>query len=555
MNEKRNGENMATATAPDVRCVIYTRKSTTEGLDSNFSSLDAQREACEAFIKSQASAGWRTLPIQYDDGGFTGGNMERPAFQQMITDIKEGQIDCVVVYKIDRLSRSLLDFAKMMEIFDRHNVSFVSITQEFNTSTSMGRLMLNILLSFAQFEREIISERTRDKIAAARKKGKWVGGYPVLGYDIDPLNRRLVVNEEEAEKVRAVLDIFIETRSFSDTLERLNEKGMTTKTWTTRKGKVIESRPFNRARLICLLSNPLYIGKVPYKGEMYDGEHEAIIEPETWSRAREILSNGCAVGRSAAKTKQNGLLTGILRCASCDAPMTRTYAMKKGKKYSYYVCSNAHRNGWKSCSVKSVNAEDIESFVSERLRDIGGSEEMMREIAVRAAEEHKREKKTLDNEKDRLEKDVTKLNTEIARLTRKNAGEKNNGNGENIERHAEIGRLVETASARVAAINGELMRLEGSVVNESEVKRAFTLFDTIWEVLHPKEQSRIAHLVLDRVDYGGQDGAVSMSFNPSGIRALAAEMKTKRQPGGRRPGAEEKTTTLSSKLRTATAGL
>jgi len=511
--------------------VIYTRKSTTEGLDSNFSSLDAQREACEAYIKSQASAGWRTLPIQYDDGGFTGGNMERPAFQQMIMDIKDGKIDCVVIYKIDRLSRSLLDFAKMMEIFERHNVSLVSITQSFDSGTSMGRLILNILLSFAQFEREIISERTRDKIAAARKKGKWVGGYPVLGYDLEPMNRRLVVNEEEKKQVRAVFDTFIETRSLSGTLERLNGIGMSTKTWTTRKGKIIESRPFNRARLICLLSNPLYIGKVPYKSEMYDGEHEAIIEPETWSRAREILSNGCAVGRSAAKTKQNGLLTGILRCASCDAPMTRTYAMKKEKKYSYYVCSNAHRNGWKSCAVKSVNADDIENFASERLRDIGGSLEMMNEIALRSAEDYKRKKETLENEKGRLEKDIAKLNAEIARLTRKDAGEKNGGNEKDVERHAEIGRLVETATTRIAAINGELMRLEGSVASEKEVERAFSLFGEIWDVLHPKEQSRITHLVLDRVDYGGQEGSISISFDPSGIRVLAAEMSMNKRKG------------------------
>jgi len=514
-----------------VRCVIYTRKSTSEGLDSGFTSLDAQREACEAYIKSQSGAGWRSLPVRYDDGGFTGGNMDRPAFQRMITDIKDGKIDCVVIYKIDRLSRSLIDFAKMMEIFEGHNVSLVSITQSFDSGTSMGRLILNVLLSFAQFEREIISERTRDKIAAARKKGKWVGGYPVLGYDIDPLNRRLVVNEEEAEKVRAVFDTFIETRSFSETLERLNEMGVETKTWTTRKGKVKEGCSFNRARLICLLSNPLYIGKVPYKEEMYEGEHEAIIGPETWSRAREILNNGCAVGRSAAKTKQNGLLTGILRCAACDAPMTRTYAMKKGKKYSYYVCSNARRNGWKSCAVKSVNAGDIENFVSERLRDIGGSEEMMDEIAARAAGDRKRKKATLENEKGMLEKDIAKLNTEIARLTRKSAGGKNKGNGRDAERLVEIGRLVETKTARAAVINGELMRLEGSVVNGKEIERAFSLFGEIWDVLHPKEQSRIAHLILDRVDYGGRDESISISFNSSGIRSLATEMGVKKRKG------------------------
>jgi hypothetical protein len=205
--------------------------------------------------------------------------------------------------------------------------------------------------------------------------------------------------------------------------------------------------------------------------------------------------------------------------------------MKKGKKYSYYVCSNAHRNGWKSCSVKSVNADDIENFVSERLRDIGGSEDMMREITVQAMDEHKRKKETLEKEKGALGKDVARLNAEIARLTRRDALGKANGNGKDIERHAEIGRLVETATARIAAINGELMRMEGSVVSESEVKGAFTLFDTIWDVLHPKEQSRVAHLIMGRVDYGGQDGAISISFNPSGIRALAAEMDMKKRKG------------------------
>jgi site-specific DNA recombinase len=202
--------------------------------------------------------------------------------------------------------------------------------------------------------------------------------------------------------------------------------------------------------------------------------------------------------------------------------------MKKGKKYSYYVCSNAHRNGWKSCPVKSVNADDVENFVAERLREIGGSEEMMDEIASRAADEHKSKKESLENEKCKLEKQIVKLNIEIARLARKGAEGKSNGNGENSERLAEIRQLLVTETARVAGINGELLRLEGSVASEKEVERAFSLFTTIWDVLHPKEQSRIAHLALDRVDYGGQDGSISMSFNPSGIRALAAEMDMKK---------------------------
>ena len=214
----------------------YTRKSTDEGLDQEFNSLDAQRESGEAYIASQRGAGWECLPDHYDDGGFTGGNMDRPALKRLMADIEAGKVDCVVVYKVDRLSRSLLDFARMMETFEKHHVSFVSVTQQFNTSTSMGRLVLNVLLSFAQFEREIISERTRDKIAAARRKGKWSGGMPLLGYDVDPRGSKLIVNEDEAARVRAIFELYLERQSMIATIEELDCRGWVNKRWTTRKG-------------------------------------------------------------------------------------------------------------------------------------------------------------------------------------------------------------------------------------------------------------------------------------------------------------------------------
>jgi site-specific DNA recombinase len=215
----------AAPTLPLVRCAIYTRKSTEEGLEQEFNSLDAQHESAEAFIRSQTHEGWTCLPTRYDDGGFTGGNMERPALQRLLTDIAAGKIDLVVTYKVDRLSRSLLDFAKMMETFERHGVSFVSITQQFNSATSMGRLVLNVLLSFAQFEREIIAERTRDKMAATRRKGKWSGGTPVLGYDLDPRGRRLHVNDHEAERVRAIFALYLEHQALLPVVQELTRRG------------------------------------------------------------------------------------------------------------------------------------------------------------------------------------------------------------------------------------------------------------------------------------------------------------------------------------------
>jgi site-specific DNA recombinase len=217
----------------NVRCAIYTRKSTEEGLEQEFNSLDAQREAAHAYIASQRANGWLALPERYDDGGFTGGNMERPALKRLLLDIAVGQVDCVVVYKVDRLSRSLLDFAKMMETFDKHQVAFVSVTQQFNTATSMGRLVLNVLLSFAQFEREIITERTRDKIAATRRKGKWAGGHPLLGYDVDTQRFKLIVNPQEAIRVRAIFALYVKLRSLTSVAEELNRRNWLTKSWTT----------------------------------------------------------------------------------------------------------------------------------------------------------------------------------------------------------------------------------------------------------------------------------------------------------------------------------
>lgn len=238
-----------------IRCAIYTRKSTEEGLQQEFNSLDAQRESSEAFIKSQAQEGWICLEGRYDDGGYSGGNTDRPALQRLLKEIEAGNIDCVVVYKVDRLSRSLLDFAKMMEVFERNKISFVSVTQQFNTTHSMGRLTLNILLSFAQFEREIISERTRDKIAATRRKGKWTGGHPLLGFDIDPRGSKLVVNELEAIQIRKIFELYLEHRSLIAALREVDERGWKTKVWTTKAGRRKGGRPFNKAVLHHHLTN------------------------------------------------------------------------------------------------------------------------------------------------------------------------------------------------------------------------------------------------------------------------------------------------------------
>ena len=269
-----------------IRCAIYTRKSTEEGLEQEFNSLQAQREACEAYIKSQKHENWQLLPTEYDDGGYSGGNMERPALKRLLQDVQNGLVDIIVVYKIDRLTRSLMDFSKIVEVLDKHKASFVSITQHFNTTTSMGRLTLNMLLSFAQFEREVTGERIRYKISASKKKGMWTGGPVPLGYDAK--NKKLVINPDEAETIKFIFEDYKKTRSQFETLRHVNLKGLKPKTWETKSGKIVGREVFNHAMISNILNNPIYLGVVAYKGELYKGQHKAIISQELWDETRKV---------------------------------------------------------------------------------------------------------------------------------------------------------------------------------------------------------------------------------------------------------------------------
>ena len=314
-----------------LRCAIYTRKSTEEGLDMEFNTLDAQREACEAYIASQRSEGWVATRDCYDDGGFSGGNLERPGLKQLLMDIDDGLIDVVVVYKIDRLSRSLMDFSKLVEIFDRNGVTFVSVTQSFNTTTSMGRLTLNILLSFAQFEREVIGERIRDKVAASRKRGIWMGGYVPLGYDVR--DRKLVVNDTEAASVRRIFGRFVELGSATVLARELRREGFRNK-----QGTLID-----KGYLYRLLKNRVYRGEAVHKGTAYPGEHDAIIDDDLWERAHAILQESPRKRANNSRSRTPALLKGLI-FSNTGAAMTPTSTKKGAKLYRYYVSMDVIRN-------------------------------------------------------------------------------------------------------------------------------------------------------------------------------------------------------------------
>src|SRR6266852_4045386 len=371
---------------PIVRCAIYTRKSTEEGLDQEFNSLHAQREAGEAYIKSQKHLGWTLVSTHYDDGGCTGGNLDRPALRQLLEDIDAHRIDCVVVYKVDRLSRSLLDFARLVDRFDQRAVSFVSVTQQFNTTSSLGRLTLNILLSFAQFEREIIGERTRDKMSAARRKGKWVGGTPVLGYDVDPAGGRLIVNEKESRRVRDIFALFVRHQSLSAVVAELARLRWKTKSWKSQNGRGHAGRAFAKVSLRRLLTNAVYAGKVEHRGEVYAGEQASIVEPSVWQEVNAELRAGRRTGQGAIRAPQNALLAGLLLCKSCQRPMVPTYTAKPGRRYRYYVCRAARQNGWSSCPTKSVPARMIEDAVLDQLRTALRAQETREQLKVAEAE-------------------------------------------------------------------------------------------------------------------------------------------------------------------------
>jgi DNA invertase Pin-like site-specific DNA recombinase len=340
-----------------LRCAVYTRKSSEEGLEQEFNSLDAQREACESYIASQKAEGWLLVPDRYDDGGISGATLERPALQRLLADIEAQRVDVVVVYKIDRLSRALMDFSKLVEIFDRNNVTFVSVTQSFNTTTSMGRLTLNILLSFAQFEREVIGERIRDKFAASRKKGMWMGGFVPLGYDVK--DRKLVINKAEAATVRIIFERFTKIGSATTLVRALRAEGITGK-----RGKLVD-----KGYLYKLLNNRVYVGEAVHKGAAYPGEHQAIIDRALWDRVHGILRESPRARAAHTRAQTPALLKGLIFGPTGRA-MTPAHTRKGGKLYRYYVSTDVLKRDAEACTVRRVPAAEIESAVVDQLRGL-----------------------------------------------------------------------------------------------------------------------------------------------------------------------------------------
>ena len=370
---------MKNGSSKPVRCAIYTRVSTDQGLDQDFNSLDAQYDASQSYIRSQAHAGWTMLRSKYDDGGFSGGNTDRPALQRLLDDVRAGKIDIIVVYKVDRLTRSLADFAKLVELFDKHNVSFVSVTQQFNTTTSMGRLTLNVLLSFAQFEREVTSERIRDKIAASKRKGLWVGGMAPIGYDTK--DRKITVNQIEAERVRTIFRSYLKLGSLNLLMADLRKRGITSKLRSLKTGKSVGGIPFTRGPLAYLLRNRFYIGEVVFKGEVLQGEQQPIVDRAMFDAVQAKLDEQNN-SHNTNRMKSAALLTGRLFDDRGNR-MSPSHARKRGIKYRYYL-SSALLDGRpaNAGSVPRVPAVEIETRIVKAIREHLGLDGTNDEAAI-----------------------------------------------------------------------------------------------------------------------------------------------------------------------------
>lgn len=505
--KRRRPGSVATALPAGKRVAIYTRQSVDRSTHSTFGSLDAQREAIEAYVKSQVHEGWVAIPEVYADGGYSGASTDRPAFKRLTEDIEAGRIDVVAVYKIDRLSRSLLDFSTIIRRFEDHGVEFVSITQQFNTGSSMGKLTLNILMSFAEFEREVISERTRDKMAASRKRGLWVGGHSPLGYRSD--KGKLIVVEDEAKRVRQIFKLYLQLGALSETCTELNRRG-----WTTKKGAA-----WGKSNLSSHLKQVLYLGKIPYKGATFDGQHDAIIELSVFDAVAAQLKRHRRGGGSSAKNKWAMRLKGILVCGKCGTQMLHTYSRHNERLYHYYVCPSLQMPGDDRCDGYRVSAQQIEEFVVDRIKGVGKDPKVLTATLATARKEAERERPELLSEKRSIQGTLRRQTQDRAGLLSAlpQAGK---AAPSIMNKIAETDDSIEVLQERRQELERRLIALETSAVTEDEVAMALRGFEVVWRELLPREQQRLLRLLIEKVRFEAGVGEVEISYRAGGIKAL-----------------------------------
>jgi site-specific DNA recombinase len=496
---------------PQLRCAIYTRKSTEDGLEQEYNTLHAQRDSCEAYINSQKSRGWEIIPTEYDDGGFTGANTKRPAYNRLVADIKANLVDMVVVYKVDRLSRSLADFANIMTMLDNNKAGFVSVTQYFDTSSSIGRMTLNILITFAQFEREMISERIRDKIARSRQKGKYMGGQPVLGYDV--VNKKLIINEEEQYQIVKIYEFYSNGKSINEVVDMVNDYGWTTKQWTTQKGKLYGGKKFNKQLLYKILKNPLYIGKVCHYEKIYHGEHEAILPDILFEKVQSLLEKNRATNKTKDQTRTPSMLRGILHCSSCGSKMIVSYTKKKNKKYMYYSCLNMVKNGRSKCKNKSVPTHKMDEFVVKHISNISNDPRFLQQFIEVYSKQRVTEIENITLEQKGLTYKLASFQVERDKLQQEN-------NYLHVDTIISIQNQISTVTNRLEYLNSKKTVLESSDLNAGDITVILNKFFPIWNKLTTDEQNKILDKLFEQIFWDSQTQSLDFNYSPLGIQLL-----------------------------------
>ena len=494
--------------------------STDEQAALEYNSLQAQEEICAGYVAMRgrdpgADATWQVAET-YRDAGYSGGTLERPSLRRLLRDVESGLVQVVAVYKIDRLSRSIGQFYQVWNVLERKGVDLVSATQDLNTTTSQGKLMLNMLLSFGQFEREQIGERTRDKIGAARRRGKWTGGTPLLGLDVDPRGGRLLVNKDEAVLVKEIFRLYLETPSLTKVVVELGRRGWHRKTWTRKNGIEREGAAFDKPGLLRLLRNPLYCGKVHHRGSLHPGEHPAIIDKATWERAQALLSRNGDTGGKDVRNKHGALLRGLLRCAVCGSAMTHSITRKGSVVYRYYVCITRLKKGAHACPDGKVAAHDVERQVVERIRAIGSDPDLIAETVRQARAQLDERRALLEAERRQLTIGVGRQKVTMKRLL----GAVSAG-GDVSSQTADTKGRIETMESRVAAIGQEFAAAEGCEIDARDVAKALVTFGPLWDALWPTERSRIITLLTEGITYDGREGSIAVRLRADGIRSIS----------------------------------
>ncbi len=500
-----------------VWCAIYTRKSTDENLNTDFNSLDSQRHYCESFINARGGEGWKVYPEKYDDPGFSGGNMNRPGLAKLLADARQGKIQVVVAYKYDRLTRNTKDFLQILEAFDKQKVAFVSVTQAIDTSSSIGRLMRSILMDFAQFEREMISERTRDKMMAMAKRGKRTGGTPVLGYDIDRDTKKLKVNTKEADIVRDMFHTYLVEKSLSATAHSLNRRSRRLKQWITRKDAQRGGGLFNKTNLSFMLRNSLYLGKVRYRGQEYPGEHEAILDQETFKKVQELLMKNNEKKKSECQDMHDFLLRGLLRCAVCGSCMTPNFSYSRlGQRYFYYKCTAVNRMDKTACSVASVPARALEQFVLERIEVLSKDKEVVAKIIATAQTISGDELPRKRQEKSVVSAELGKVEAEGKNWTviLGQEGPESPRRDFLMERLDELGKKRKNLQERLILLESDIAQLETRQMDAELVQQLLGNFLNVFKGLTPKEQKEYIRLLVKEVIYDGAKSEITLGLYP-----------------------------------------